>query len=230
MIRSQILFSGAFVCLSFFLVMLSALRLTQPELFAQRLSRPVLAQKQEANALFFEASDSATIAQNKVIDYPLPYPGILPDHPLYWLKMLRDRVNLSLTRNNLSRFDLQLLYADKRLASGLALITKGQDQLGVTTITKGEKYLVEAWEELESQDEKVPEVFRRREILSQAVAKHQQKVIQAIQVVEGREKEVLAATALANKQFFEPKEILVPLEIILESTPATVSAGEEELR
>lgn len=77
-------------------------------------------------------------------DYYLPYPGILADHPLYWLKMIRDRVQLILITNKTEKAEKLLNYADKRLGGGWALIEGNKQSLGVTTLTKAEKYLDQA--------------------------------------------------------------------------------------
>jgi hypothetical protein len=81
--------------------------------------------------------------ENKV-EYYLAYPGILPDHPLYWLKMLRDRFMLWLATDSTLKTDKLLLYADKRLGAAKVLVEGGKVQLGITTATKGEKYLEQA--------------------------------------------------------------------------------------
>ena len=78
------------------------------------------------------------------VDYFLAYPGILPDHFLYPIKMVRDRIWLFLTTDNLKRAETLLLFADKRLGTGKALIEKGKEKLGVSTLTKAEKYLERA--------------------------------------------------------------------------------------
>src|SRR3989304_3402352 len=80
----------------------------------------------------------------RAADYYLPYPGILPDHPLYWLKMVRDRVQLVVTTNNLGKAERLLQYADKRLGAAWALIDGNKKPLGMTTLTKAEKYLGQA--------------------------------------------------------------------------------------
>lgn len=72
------------------------------------------------------------------------YPGILPNHPLYWTKMIRDRVKYYLIRKPEKRLNLLLEYADKRLVSGIILIEEDEIDLGISTITKGEKYLQKA--------------------------------------------------------------------------------------
>jgi hypothetical protein len=107
------------------------------------------------------------------VDYYLPYPGILPDHPLYWLKMVRDRVRLWLTREPLARAERLLLYADKRLGAGWALIDGEKTDLGVTTLTKAEKYLERAMLTARSLGEGAEET-RFKEKLDKATAKHKE--------------------------------------------------------
>lgn len=83
----------------------------------------------------------ATTPDNKVV-YQLPYPGILPDHPLYLLKTTRDKIQVFLTRDNLKKAHLYLLYSDKRLAMAQALEKKGKTSLALSTLSKGEKYFL----------------------------------------------------------------------------------------
>lgn len=78
--------------------------------------------------------------QSSQVDYFLPYPGILPDSPLYKIKMVRDRIWLWLTRQPSKKLDLLLLFADKRIGAGEILIKGNKVALGVSTLTKGEKY------------------------------------------------------------------------------------------
>lgn len=82
-----------------------------------------------------------TYAQEKVV-YELPYPGILPDHPLYLIKMIRDRLIDFLTRDSLKKAKLYLLYSDKRVSTALMLENKGKYKLAITTLAKGEKYFL----------------------------------------------------------------------------------------
>jgi len=79
--------------------------------------------------------------QEKVF-YNLPYPGILPDHPLYPLKAIRDKMMDILTRDNLKKANLYLLFSDKRLNMALMLMKKGKNKLAITTFAKGEKYFL----------------------------------------------------------------------------------------
>lgn len=79
--------------------------------------------------------------EEKVV-YNLPYPGILPDHPLYFLKVVRDRITDWLTRDNLKKAELYLLYSDKRVAMAQFLSKKGKINLAISTFSKAEKYFL----------------------------------------------------------------------------------------
>lgn len=93
------------------------------------------------------ATSAPTIAVQPKIEYFLAYPGILPDNPLYKIKMIRDKVWLWLTTEKVRRAELYLLYADKRVGAGKVLVEGNQVPLGISTLTKGEKYLEKAIEE-----------------------------------------------------------------------------------
>lgn len=78
------------------------------------------------------------------IVYELPYPGILPDHPLYPLKALRDRVIRFLINDPLKKAEFSLLNADKRLNAGIFLIQKKKYSLAASTISKSNNYMHDA--------------------------------------------------------------------------------------
>lgn len=92
-----------------------------------------------AYAIFTSSVPAVYAVQEKVV-YNLPYPGLLPDHPLYFLKIVRDRITEFATRDNLKKAEFYLLTSDKRIAMALALAKKGRDKLAVETFVKGEKY------------------------------------------------------------------------------------------
>lgn len=96
------------------------------------------------------ASTESAVEENiEDRDYDLPYPGILPDHPLYFLKMVRDRVQLFFTSGEFAKANLLLQYADKRIAASLALAEKGKTGLAVSTAVKAEFYMQRAMNEAE---------------------------------------------------------------------------------
>ena len=65
-------------------------------------------------------------------DYFLPYPGILPNHPLYFLKDIRDRIIEMLIADPERKAEFYLLQSDKWLSAGVALI----DTKDLTTAKK----------------------------------------------------------------------------------------------
>lgn len=90
----------------------------------------------------FKSSPSPQPTQLPDIDYTMTLPGnVLPDSVLWPLKAIRDRVWYMLTFSHLGRAELALLFADKRLVAGVSLFEKNNSVLGLSTVTKGEKYL-----------------------------------------------------------------------------------------
>lgn len=68
---------------------------------------------------------------------------ILPDHVAYPVLMAVDRVKLELDSPQ-ERVYSEVEYANRRFEYAQALIDKGDLSLAVTTITKAEKYLIQA--------------------------------------------------------------------------------------
>ncbi len=76
------------------------------------------------------------------VDYLLAYPGkIGPDNTLWYGKVMRDKVWYFFTFNKDKKLELNLLFADKRLSSSLELFKNNKPDLGLSTLTKAEKYL-----------------------------------------------------------------------------------------
>ncbi|MCL4363764.1 DUF5667 domain-containing protein [Patescibacteria group bacterium] len=126
---------------------------------------------------------SVSTPQEKVV-YDLPYPGILPDNPLYFLKIIRDRITEFLTRDNLKKAQLYLLYSDKRVAMAMALAKKGKNQEALSTFSKAEKYFVkipELLKENKSQGGQTPSSFV--ETLKLANAKHAELITELMKTL-----------------------------------------------
>lgn len=142
--------------------------------------RPVLATEASPNRAYPDEKTTVlptatlTPMPKPKVDYLLVYPGILPDHFLYPLKMIRDRAWLFLTTGSRRKAEVMLLFADKRLGAGRALIEGGKQGLGVTTLTKGEKYLEEAVAQLEQAKDKGEDIGELNKKFTKAVAKHEE--------------------------------------------------------
>lgn len=123
------------------------------------------------------------------VDYTLPYPGILPDHPLYFLKRMRDTILEKLISDPIRKAEFYLLQSDKRLQMGIMLINAGKGSLGETTISKAEKYMEQAVSGLSAYKKSgsaVPPYIVER--LEKATAKHTEVITELLRNVNEAEK------------------------------------------
>jgi len=86
------------------------------------------------------ATESSIITEPR-INYELPYPGMLPDHPLYFLKAIRDGMVKLLINDDLKMAKFSLLNAEKRMFAGKMLFEKNKDEKAIDTISKSNNYI-----------------------------------------------------------------------------------------
>lgn len=126
-----------------------------------------------------KVTPTPTETAKKPVEYSLAYPGpILPGHILYSVKMVRDRIWLWLTVDPLKKAEVLLLFADKRLGAGKALIEAGKEELGASTLTKAEKYLELAVKQEKIAREKGKDTQALLERLSKASLKHEEVLLE----------------------------------------------------
>ena len=145
-----------------------------------------------AAPVFAQNTKTPTPTTVKGVEYTLPYPGVLPDHPVYWLKAIRDRVLDFLIVDPLRKAEFYLLQADKRLGMGVSLVEKGNSKLAEETISKGEKYLWQAVTNLvavKAGGKEVPKYIIDRLIGS--VAKHEEVLTELMAKTTGPQHEGL---------------------------------------
>ena len=127
--KNKIVSVGATISIAFAILLASVLRSATPK-FAY--SPMVL-------------SENSEITEKIFIDYVLAYPGkILPDNPIWYVKVLRDKTWLGLTFNSSKKSELNLLFADKRLNASLTLFKNNKPDMGLTVLTKSGKYMEKA--------------------------------------------------------------------------------------
>lgn len=88
------------------------------------------------------AKDSVDLKQAETqesILYALPFPGILPNHPLFFLKSLRDFIIEKMITNDVKRAEFYILQADKRLQMSLEL--SGDEYTSLREATRNEAFL-----------------------------------------------------------------------------------------
>lgn len=123
------------------------------------------------------------------VEYVLPYPGILPDHPLYALKRLRDLILDKLIVDPVRKIDFYVLQADKRLNMGIALKAKNKPAMAEEAISKGEKYMHKAvggFTALKRDGKEVPGYISDR--LEKSMAKHIEVLEELISPTAGSER------------------------------------------
>ena len=111
-------------------------------------------------------------AEKSRVDYYLPYPGLLPGNFFYPLKMVRDKIWLFFTTNNLKRAELYLLFADKKMAAAQALMKEDKKDLATVTANKAEEFLEKAVEHEKKAKQKGQETKLFLEKFVKASLKH----------------------------------------------------------
>ena len=159
--------------------------------------------------MFAQAAPSATSEARFInVNYDLPYPGILPDNPLYFLKALRDNVyNLFIT-DQIQKADYDLLMADKRLASSRVLITKGNYLLALTTLSKAGNYFdqsIQLAAQAKAQGKNANNIINKLWVASQ---KHQQVIYQMSQLTKGDTKYQLELLQVRAKNFQDTVDVI----------------------
>ncbi len=135
--------------------------------------------------------------------YYLPYPGMLPDNPLYKLKTLRDRIKLTLTMDQVKKAELELFLADKRINSAVFLLNGGKDELAVSTATKAEKYLEQAIDRTNKLSKEGKDVKSLLGKLTKSSVKHLEILEEMQPKVSNGLKEVIVSTKAKTKMLSE---------------------------
>jgi hypothetical protein len=119
---------------------------------------------------------SATSSSTPEINYELPYPGLLPDSPLYFFRAIRDRIVGLLISDPLKKAEFDLLQADKRLNAGIYLFNKGKTSLAFSTVSKAENYFLQALDKVEEAKKQGENINDLKGKLKNAVEKHEQEL------------------------------------------------------
>lgn len=119
-----------------------------------------------------QQAEMAKEQANKTINYLLPYPGILPDSPLYKIKMFRDQIIAWFISDPLKKAEYYLLMADKRVSAGKMLVDYGKTDLGQETVGKGQAYLSLALELAAKAKSEGKDISSLMDKLDKAASKH----------------------------------------------------------
>lgn len=163
--------------------------------------------------LLFAYAFNPVMAQK--VQYDLAYPGVLPDHPLYKLKVLRDKISILLINDTNKRIDFYLLQADKGIHATAMIVDKKKIELAKETLFKAEHNVTLLTYEFGKFQYKPNSDFFNK--LETASLKHQEVIKLLIERVPEKERKsfetVLAFSKtnlntimkFKNKKFFQAK-------------------------
>ncbi len=126
------------------------------------------------------------------VQYSLPYPGILPGNPLFFLKTIRDNIISFMISNPQKKAEFNLLQADKSFATGQYLLDKNQDEVqALVSFNQGNKYFEDALEKLKEANQQgfASKDFAKK--LSLANLKYQEIILGVIEKAKGEDKKQL---------------------------------------
>lgn len=134
------------------------------------------------------------------VSYKLPYPGILPDSPLYFIKDLRDKAVALLVMGPVNKSFYNLLMADKRLLAGQMLIEAGNSDLGSRTLLEAEEYYTVAAKEANEAAKQGANVSELGAKLLVSSSKHEEVLTAAISRVSGKALDNVSKAASLNQK------------------------------
>lgn len=153
---------------------------------------------------FITQSQSLNIEEPEVV-YPLPYPGILSDHPLFFAKEWRDSILLFTTRDSLKKAQLYLHLSDKYMAIALDLAKKGKEDLAKKELVTAEDYFLaipKILKDSKDQGNAASADFVAK--LTQSNAKHKEVITEVMKSLNQAEietfKSILEKNSMAQKE------------------------------
>jgi hypothetical protein len=155
-------------------------------------------------ALVGDPSASSSSDIGKEVNYELPYPGLLPDSPLYFLRAIRDKTIGFLISDPLKKAQFNLLQSDKRFNAGIYLFNKGKISLALSTISKAENYFSESIDKIGEAKTQKKSISEIKEKLKDALGKYKQEMKNMIKKVNKDNKQNFE-NELKRMSFFEQR-------------------------
>ncbi len=134
------------------------------------------------NAFAKESTTPEIIAN----DYILAYPGILPDHSLYFLKKIRDKITVFFISKPENKINYYLLQTDKGIHATSLLLDKEKVDLAKETALKAEHNFTLITYEIKKHRSILDNALYLK--LKKAVLKHQEVLKKIIQTVNKDDK------------------------------------------
>ena len=162
------------------------------------VASPVLALSTDGS---IESSPSAEVVQKS--SYTLVYPGILPDNPLYGIKMIRDKIILLLITDPVKKIKFNQIQSDKRLLAGIMLWESDHARLGdaIDTISKGQNYFSSAVSDVTRLTTEGHDTSGARNELIIGAQKHQEVLDEWVKKVPEKNRSVIKALSARMRSF-----------------------------
>jgi hypothetical protein len=179
--KSSSLIVGGLLCASILITPAVTLAATTPSaVVTEEKSEPVATEAVE---------QIQTMPQVAKVEYVLPYPGVLLDNPLYFLKQWRDRIMEWLIADPIRKTEFYVLQSDKNLNAGIMLQAQGKLALMmkvVSTASSDMEKAVTSATTAKGQGKEVPPYVI--EHLTNALAKHVEVLSSMVSQLSGEEK------------------------------------------
>lgn len=148
---------------------------------------------------------------SSVSAYLFPWPGILPDHLMYPLKLLRDKIVVRLIINPVKKIEYYLIISNKGFAASTLLARKGNFALSGVTARRAEHFytlLISDYKWATWRHTPIPEAFTK-DIVAAGLA--HQIILQELILLTGNDKqkafeEVLEFSKRNYKEFVTFKQ------------------------
>ena len=151
-----------------------------------------------------KTDQAKVLGEKELIEYYFPYPGrILPDHPLWSVKAIRDKVWVLVTPKSERKAELNLLFANKRLVSSNILFDEDKPELALSVLTKAEKYLEEALNQEEVARAKGVDTKSFLHELAIASLKHREIIEEIMSIAPDDAKPMIAEVREHSKKIFQ---------------------------
>ena len=118
--------------------------------------------------------------ENKEIQYDLPYPGILPDNPLYFLKVIRDKVQEFFITDPLQRAVFDVMQSDKRMNASVSLSEEKPENTALisSTVSKALNYFEESISQTKQAKQQGEDIKNFASHMDTASLKYRQLILQ----------------------------------------------------
>lgn len=118
--------------------------------------------------------------ENTEIQYDLPYPGILPDNPLYFLKVIRDKVQEFFITDPMQKAVFYVNQADKRMNASIYLSEEksSKDMVISATVSKALNYYEQAISQIRQAQQRGQDVQSFIHHMDTASQKYHQLLLQ----------------------------------------------------